>query len=431
MLLIDKVEVNLDDKFTKMLLDIYSEYTGLSIVFNPAINNKPIYSYAYWPSFCQKITTIIGSEACAIRNSTNSSNKGLYQCNAGLWCYSYPVESDGKLVGTFLVGHRRIKGKMEESKKVLKTFLYNKHINDKDSKTLMQLFEQLEDVDQKTFEGVNLKLLGRLSFIEQYVIREHQRAIEEHSRAIAFKNEAVSLAHEFILPIQSIIADAENLFNEANEMDKEIKSFSMDILQEITKLYYTAENIRGSFLESMDAKYEFHQNDIFKMILETTILFRKEANRKGVIIKDPILSKDVPITIIEMSEPHIKQVLFNLFHNAVKYSYSSTNKSRRYISILCYSYKNLFCLEVTNFGIGILPEEISKGLIFQQGYRGKLSRDLSRIGSGFGLGRVKEIVENHNGFIEIISENVGTGLKIDPYKTTVKICVPITQPRRH
>ena len=129
-------------------------------------------------------------------------------------------------------------------------------------------------------------------------------------------------------------------------------------------------------------------------------------------------------------EPHIKQVFFNLIHNAVKYSYESTKKSERYITVVCKPYKNFYCVEITNYGVGIIPHEISEDLIFKDGYRGMLARDRSRTGSGFGLGNVRGVIEAHGGCIRIKSKQVGTGPKIDPYKTTVKVYIPFNQPTR-
>jgi len=437
-----KFDLNLDDKFTEMLLDIYYEITGLSIVFKVADNDKPIYSNKYWPKFCQKACEIIGHETCTIKYPPNKT-KGIFKCNAGLWCYSHPVTIDGKLVGAFLVGHRRIHGKNKESKKALEKFLdvHKDKLNEKTYTYLVKLWEKSEIVDNTIFDSVDVKLLDKLSFIERYVLIEHQRAIDEHKRAISFQKESTSLAHEFLLPIQSIIADAENLYYEASEVGIEAKNLAEDILQQVTKLYYIAENIRGSILEFEEFRYELKYENILDIINETIELFRKEAIKKYVIINDPII-KGIPYSDIVISKPHVKQVLFNLIHNAVKYSFRGTEEKKKFITVVCKPYKKIFktksgkylnirnnyyCIEIINYGIGIKPHEISEGLIFQDGYRGELSLDQSRTGSGFGLGRVKEIVELHNGLITVESIFMGIGYTADPYKTTVKICMPFFQ----
>jgi len=326
-----------------------------------------------------------------------------------------------------VVGYRRIKGKEEESKEALEQELSDHNIDDESSDILRKLLEKVVAVDENAFD---IKLLEKLSFIEQYVITEHKRTITEHKHATTFKAEATNLAHEFLLPIQSIISDAENLFNEAEEKS-ELKDIAEDVLQQVTKLYFIAENIRGSVLENRDKfGYEFRRVNIYPIIRGAIELFRKEAKRKSVIINEPAV-KYPEALFIEMSEPHIRRVFFNLIHNAVKYSYTSiVERSPRYVEVVCSSYEKFYCVEISNYGVGITPDEISESLIFESGYRGILARDRSRTGSGVGLSNVKQIIEAHNGHIEIKSKVMGDDPMTDPYRTTVKVCMPFRQPNK-
>jgi signal transduction histidine kinase len=409
--------INLNTKFSKRLLDIYSRITKLDVVFYTR-GGRPTFSDRNWPGFCTEICKVIGPDKTCVLKYVENKIEGLHQCYAGLWCYARPVKVDGTVVGTFVVGHRRMNGKDKKSKDVLEKLLAECDINDEDYEKLMALWNNIDVID-----AIDIELLDELSFLEEYVIKEHRNVI-------GFKTKAKGLAHEFLLPIQSIVADAENLFNEAED-GSELKGIAEDVLQQVIKLSFTAENIRGPLLEERDQfGYEFHDIDIYPIIQNTIDLFKKEAKKKYVIINDPVVEDDIPVSVIEMSEPHIKQVFFNLIHNAVKYSYTSTVHSQRYIKVVCRPYRNFYCVDITNYGIGIKPEELSEGLIFKDGYRGELARDRSRIGSGVGLGTVKRIVEMHHGYVEVKSEPRGIGYPIDPYETTVTVCIPFYQPRK-
>ena len=429
------LRANLDGGLLENLLDIYCELTDkkISIAFYTDPNEQPIYPPNNWPKFCQMASNIIGQKTCNL-DSSRLKTEGLYQCQAGLWCYAYPLIIDNILIGTFVVGHRLLEGKVEESVNVLNETLKKSNISEEKSNMLLDLLNKEKPIKSKTLDGFDIELLKKLSFIEAYVTQEHQRSSMDKDKRIGFKNEAVSLAHEFLLPIQSIVADAENLMAEAFDVENpEIKSLAEDILEEIIKLSYIAETIRGSVLEERELKLEFELIDVYNIIFDAANLFRKEAKKKDVKlnIKQTNKFRQENEMYIEASETYIKQVFFNLIHNAIKYSFTSTNSSERYVTIVCDSFKNMFVCEISNFGIGILPDEIEQQLIYQKGYRGILSRDRSRTGSGFGLSRVKEIVTAHNGTIEVESRKIGTyNGKIIPHLTTFKIYLPYNQPRK-
>ena len=114
----------------------------------------------------------------------------------------------------------------------------------------------------------------------------------------------------------------------------------------------------------------------------------------------------------------------NLYSNAVKYSYTGMAKKERYITTECdeeiLGGQKYFSMDVSNFGVGILQDEIDSEKIYIPGYRGILSLDRNRTGSGVGLYLIREvIVRIHNGKIEIVSENKESG-----YLTTVKVMIP-------
>ena len=415
---------DLHERFTEELWKLYYEMAKLSVVFYPTNNKEHVYKGTHLPKFCNKIYDLIISKkikCCKnckiIEIKKNHEYEGLFQCDAGLWCYAQPVKVDKEVIGTFVVGHRRIEGRENESKTVLENMLKECNVDVENSKILMELLEKVPAVE----DNFNSGLLERFSVLEKYVIIEHQRAD-------TFKGEAVRLAHAVLMPIQSIVADAENLFTESPD-NSELKEIAEDILQETIKLSFIAENMLGNPLEEPDEyEYKFYDMDIYPIIEDTVDLFRKQAKKKDIIIDDPV-ETNVPTSYVEMVKPHIKQVFFNLMHNAVKYSYTSTKKSRRYITVNCTSHKNFYCVEISNYGIGIMPDELTK--IFEPGYRGKLTHDRQRTGSGFGLPTAKRFVEKiHHGKIEIESEQAGLGQEIDPYRTTVRVCIPFTQPRR-
>lgn len=415
-MVLDSATEKPNKEISRMLLDIYSEKTGLPVALYLG-NKKYIWSGRYWSDFCKEMRKLIDPNCgCDMEYFEQSvqNRPPLRRCFAGLWAYYQPIKVDGKEIATLVTGPTRISENDHESKKILENLLESHHVENSEREKMIKLYEQIPAIAKEKFDA---KLLEHLSYVERYIRTENQRVS-------TIKNMISNLAHEFLLPIQAITAKAENLYDEAR--DPALQDMAEDIVQEMTKLYFIAENIRGSIFEpAHEEKYEFVQYSLYKPLIEAVELFQKEANTKGIIIKKPI-SRIINFPLIEMSPPHIRRVFFNLIHNAVKYSFASTSRSRRDIEVIGYLRDNFYCVEISNYGIGIKPHEIAKGLIFLEGHRGELARDTYRTGSGIGLASVKKIIEAHRGKIEIESRLEGHSEK-ELYKTTVRVCLPFTQ----
>lgn len=109
----------------------------------------------------------------------------------------------------------------------------------------------------------------------------------------------------------------------------------------------------------------------------------------------------------EVDEDSMKRVLYNLLHNAAKYSPDNTK-----VHVSLKDYNKDFCLIVQDEGYGISKEEMP--YIFEYLYRGDLQENkLKMEGKGIGLSIVKEIINQHHGQIMLKSEvNKGTTFTI-------------------
>ena len=105
---------------------------------------------------------------------------------------------------------------------------------------------------------------------------------------------------------------------------------------------------------------------------------------------------------VDGDEERIKQVLYNLLDNAIKFSSkNSTIKietSEKYGK--CY-------VSVKDKGCGIKKEDLPR--IWNRFYKSDSSRGKDQKGTGLGLANVKEIMKAHGQNINVIStEGVGT-----------------------
>jgi signal transduction histidine kinase len=333
---------------------------------------------------------------------------------------------DGICVGYIIVGHRRIKEDHDRSKINLERQLHESRKSRFEKINFLELYEKVELISMMDLVNFpNSEYFSKLktSIIIEIVVAKRLADIESNLLTSAAK-----ITHLISQPLQSLIAISDNLYTET--MDAELKGMALRLRDELIKLSFHTCPLNNLNYMEVTPRYQFKKVDIIDLLMDTIILFREQAKiDKDVEIYDPIIRLTPPIDIIEASEPHVKQIIYNIMHNAVKYSFSSTDRANRYIQIVCKSYRNYFIIEFINFGIGILENEIRDGLIYKDGYRGELTKDRSRIGSGIGLGVVRKYIEDHSGKIEIESEKLGEGIKVDPYKTTVRIYLPFTQRR--
>lgn len=95
------------------------------------------------------------------------------------------------------------------------------------------------------------------------------------------------------------------------------------------------------------------------------------------------------------SKPNMRSILHNLLTNAIKYS----NPSKRpEICISCRKEENNFILQVSDNGLGIPENQLSKIFVMFKRYHSHVN------GTGVGLYLVKRIAENYGGEVKVESE---------------------------
>jgi heavy metal sensor kinase len=105
------------------------------------------------------------------------------------------------------------------------------------------------------------------------------------------------------------------------------------------------------------------------------------------------LTSDITINI---DAGLIKQALYNIIDNAVKYGHEKST-----IEISADETTDKININITNRGIGIAPDKVEK--IFDKFYRADESRTRKSGGVGLGLSVVKSIIELHGGTVSVSS----------------------------
>jgi two-component system sensor histidine kinase KdpD len=149
-------------------------------------------------------------------------------------------------------------------------------------------------------------------------------------------------------------------------------------------------------------------------------MYQTDSLVKGIVIHKP--KNTIPD--IEIAPELFERAISNIIQNAVKYSFEREG----YIEVEVRNLGRKVGIEVADYGVGILPNEIKSGRIFEYGTRGKFSYDRNRTGSGIGLAEANRIIMAHGGEIKIRSirqdKSSGRVTKNTPHKTIVSIILP-------
>ena len=219
----------------------------------------------------------------------------------------------------------------------------------------------------------------------------------------ALKTKFVSdVTHELRTPISNIsiyLEMAETSLSKMANLPDRVVGFLKVLRGETTRLTKLITDILNmSRLEQGISEIELQLVDANKIINEVCEANRLMAEAKGLEIN---FTPEKSPTKILADPDQLKQVITNFIANAINY----TQEGKVQISTSIND-ENKFVFRIQDTGIGIEREDLDH--LFERFYRGHQASLSSVPGSGLGLSITKEIVEAHNGTIDVQSE-VGVG----------------------
>ena len=226
-----------------------------------------------------------------------------------------------------------------------------------------------------------------------------QQQLEEIDQ---LKSDFISIAsHELCSPVTTIMGYTEILLDDTeSEQQKEYLGIILKKTQALERIIDdlgVVDRIEsGGSLQIMKVK-----ENLLKTVDEVCDIYRSRFPDKPIHL-------DLPEETLTLSydEIRVSQILDNLLNNAVKYS----NDIRDLIHVSVVDQETHVLIRVRDEGIGMTKDELK--LIYNKFFRAQTEKSVVG-GLGLGMTIVKDIVESHNGMIDIISQrNVGTTVTV-------------------
>jgi two-component system phosphate regulon sensor histidine kinase PhoR len=220
--------------------------------------------------------------------------------------------------------------------------------------------------------------------------------VTEQARAERMRREfSANVSHELKTPLTSIAGYAELLVNGvAKEEDK--TAFIGKIKVESDRLARLVEDIMLlSGLDEGQSAADVESVQLVAIAREVRETLARKSEENGVTIH--ITAED---STVKANESHMRELLFNLMDNAVKY-----NKPGGTVEVRIFEQDGHTILTVSDTGIGIPKAEQSR--IFERFYRVDKSRSKKLGGTGLGLSIVKHIARIYGATIEVESGETG------------------------
>jgi signal transduction histidine kinase len=246
-------------------------------------------------------------------------------------------------------------------------------------------------------------------------LRERNEALEAGDK---LKTEFLAnMSYELRSPLTSISGFAEMLRQDYfGELSTKQREYVEGIHNSSQHLMHLINDILD--LSSIEAGYmtlNISEFDIYKLLTTMMSLLSERLKEFDLVAH---IECDTNIGMMHADETRIRQILFHLLSNAVKYSSDSSGS----ITLGASKQQGNITLWVKDNGVGISESEQQE--VFDKFYRG--SSGVRKPGTGLGLSMVKSFVELHGGYVTLDSA-LGKGTTVTCHFTQERATIlPMT-----
>lgn len=297
-----------------------------------------------------------------------------------------------------------------------------------------ELYTSFEKIKKKDFK-LSKRRLATLtaSPLEQLNIQlyeyasKKQQEIDYLKQLEAFRREFIAdVSHELKTPIFAAMGFINTLIDGAAE-DPEVRDkFLLKAAKSLDGLDHLVKDlITLSQMEIGAIKMQLQETNLNLLVEEVIEQLEEKAQERSVEIE--IDERTSPECIVWADTYRIRQVITNLVENAIKYG-----KEEGKVKIWILKTNQYCIVEVEDNGHGIQKKHLTR--IFDRFYRVEKSRSKEMGGIGLGLAIAKQIVEAHEGSIEVESKvERGTCFRIQlkQYPSTLQKALKETETTKY
>lgn len=223
------------------------------------------------------------------------------------------------------------------------------------------------------------------------------RDVTHESEVDRLKSEFLcTAAHELRTPLASVYGFAEILLTQENDQASQREFLEI--------VYQQAQQMSSILNELLDlARIEARRGKDFSIAtISTQVLVQQVVNNFKVPDKrkPPVVSLPELDLLMQADKTKAGQALLNVVANAYKYSPAGGDVLIEVKKVLALNGGAMAGIRVTDSGIGMTPEQMSR--VFERFYRADFSGKIP--GTGLGMSIVKEIIDLHNGLVEVQSK---------------------------
>lgn len=407
----DIYKQNIDDIiFARMMLKSYSNYANARILI--VDSNKKVLLDSYY-SYVDK--SIDNEEIRSSLQGQSSSN--IYTLDSKeVLQLAVPITSNNNIIGSVLISSDLVA--INENVNHLKEYILKIAISGLFISLVLTAIvtNNLTNPLRELTLGVEKITSGNLGYQVKKKSKDEIGSLVENFNKMSStlsnieknrKNFINSISHELKTPLTSIKVLIESLSMGNRDIDT-YKEYLKDIYGETERMEKLVNYLMKS-IKLEDSILMLREENLEELLEETINIIKPYADKNNVSLN---FSYKDSVTVT-CDKDKIKEVIFNLIDNAIKYK--DVNKKENYVKIFLDKTIDRAILTIEDNGIGIEKDKLED--VFKRGFRvleGPTRDNMQIHGYGIGLAIVKILIDKHGWHIYVKSSlDVGTTFTIE------------------